>query len=155
VPDDQSFSSGGEHRIPQDSAAGRRRPQEALESRRAAAEGEVYQPIRRGWFFGEKTLKEELLEQVSPRKGYWHYGEELREAAKAKAERIVTEEIKRRKGGWGAGDAAQRRRGETCHCPAAATGDHDEAGLDSVAVALGHEDTPGAFALLARKARKK
>ena len=100
----------GEYRIPRDSAAGRRRLEEALESRRAEEDGEVYQPIRRGWFFGEKALKEELLEQVSAKKGAWHYGEELRESAEAKAERIVTEEMKQRK--WDDGTLAARRKGD-------------------------------------------
>ena len=100
----------GEYRIPRDSAAGRRRLEEALESRRLEEDGEVYQSIRRGWFFGEKALKEELLEQVSAKKGAWHYGEELRESAEAKAERIVTEEMKQRK--WDDGTLAARRKGD-------------------------------------------
>ena len=100
----------GEYRIPQDSAAGRRRLEEAVESRRAEEDGEVYQSIRRGWFFGGKALKEELLEQVSAKQGAWHYGEELRESAEAKAERIVTEEMKQRK--WDDGTLAARRKGD-------------------------------------------
>jgi len=100
----------GEYRIAEDSAAGRRRLEEALETRRVAGEGADYKPIRRGWFFGERTLKEELLAAVRAHAGGWHYGEELRESAEAKAERIVAEELKRRK--WDTSTLAERRKGD-------------------------------------------
>ncbi|MCW5551574.1 MAG: transposase [Verrucomicrobiae bacterium] len=100
----------GEHRIPQDSAAGRRQLEEALESRRAAEDGNDYKPIRRGWFFGAKTLQEELLAAVAGQAGGWHYGEELREADEAKAERIVGEELKRRQ--WEEKALGVRRKGD-------------------------------------------
>jgi hypothetical protein len=100
----------GEYRIPRDSAAGRRRLEQALEAGRRAEDGEAYKEIRRGWFFGEDALKERLLEQVSARSGAWHYGEELRESAEAKAERIVKQELKRR--GWDAAVLRARRKGD-------------------------------------------
>jgi putative transposase len=100
----------GEYRIPGDSAAGRRRLEESLEARRAGEDGNDYKPIRRGWFFGEKALKEELLAQVDAQAGGWHYGEELRESAEAKAGRIASEEMKRRK--WDARTMRQRRKGD-------------------------------------------
>lgn len=85
----------GEYHLPKDSAAGRRRLEEALEQRRSAEEGVEFKAIRRGWFFGNDTLKQELLAQMSEQAGKSHYGEELRESAEAKAERIVVEELKR------------------------------------------------------------
>jgi len=100
----------GEYRIPEDSAAGRRRLEEALEARRAEEEGAAYKPIRRGWFFGGKALKDELLAAVNAQAGGWHYGEELRESAEAKAERIMAEELRRRK--WAASTLAERRKGD-------------------------------------------
>ena len=100
----------GEYRIPQDSAAGRRQLEAALEARRAAEVGTDYKPIRRGWFFGDQALREELLAQVNAQAGDGHYGEELRESAEAKAERIVAGELKRRK--WGASTLAERRKGD-------------------------------------------
>ena len=100
----------GEYRIPQDSAAGRKRLEEALEARRAVETGTDYKPIRRGWFFGDRALREELLAQVNAQAGDWHYGEELRESAEAKAERLVAQELKRRK--WGASTLAERRKGD-------------------------------------------
>ncbi len=98
----------GEYHLPQDSTAGRNRLEHALEARRAAEDGSVYKPVRRGWFFGDKTLKEELLAQVSAQAGGWHYGEELRESAEAEAERIVAQELRRRK--WDANSLAERAR---------------------------------------------
>jgi REP element-mobilizing transposase RayT len=100
----------GEYRLPADSAAGRRRLEQVLEARRGAEVGADYKPIRRGWFFGAPTLKEELLAAVNAQAGGWHYGEELRESAEAKAERLVGEELKRRQ--WDAGSLAQRRKGD-------------------------------------------
>ena len=81
-----------------------------LEARRAAEYGADYKPIRRGWFFGEASLKEEWWAQESVQAGGGHYGEELRESAAAKAERLVAEELKRRR--WDAGTLAERRKGD-------------------------------------------
>ena len=79
----------GEYHIPQDSVAGGRRLEAALEGRRGAAEGEEFKRIRRGWFFGDDALKQELLAQVSAKAGASHYGEAVQESAEAKAERVV------------------------------------------------------------------
>ena len=75
----------------------RRRLEEPLEQRRGAQDHLEYKAIRRGWFLGDEALKKELLAQMSDKAGKSHYGYELRESAeaKAKAERIVTEEMKR------------------------------------------------------------
>lgn len=100
----------GEYRIPQDSVAGRRRLEAALESRRGFEEGDEFKPIRRGWFFGEKKLKEELLAQVSAKTGRYHYGEAVQESAIAIAEKIVREELIRR--GWTDQTLSQRRKGD-------------------------------------------
>ena len=100
----------GEYHVAQDSAAGRKRLEEALEAGRAAEDGSEYKPIRRGWFLGDMALKGELLAQVNAQAGDWHYGEELQESAEAKAERLVAAELKRRK--WDAKTLAQRRKGD-------------------------------------------
>ena len=100
----------GEYHIPQDSVTGRKRLEEALEAGRAAEAGAGYKPIRRGWFLGDQALREELLAQVNAQAGDGHYGEELRESAEAKAERIVAGELKRRK--WGESTLAERRKGD-------------------------------------------
>ena len=100
----------GEYHIAQDSVAGRRQVERALEQRRRAQEGEEFKSIRRGWFFGEDALKQELLAQVSEKTGRFHYGEAVHESVQARAERIVTEELKRRK--WSLSSLAQRRKGD-------------------------------------------
>ena len=100
----------GEYGIPKDSVAGRRRLEEALEQRRGAEEGEVWSLIRRGWFLGRDSLKEELLAAVSEKPGRWHYGEAVVESAQSRAERIVREELKRRR--WDERVLAQRRKGD-------------------------------------------
>ena len=100
----------GEYLLPKDSPAGRRRLEEALEQRRGAEDGREYKAIRRGWFLGDEVLKKELLAQMSEKAGESHYGEELRESAEAKAERIVAEEIKRL--GWNGEELKRRRKGD-------------------------------------------
>ena len=100
----------GEYRIPRDSAAGRRHLAETLEQRRSAEAGGEFKAIRRGWFFGSDTLKQELLAQVSERTGQWHYGEWVQASAAARAERIVVEELRKRK--WNDQTLAARRKGD-------------------------------------------
>ena len=100
----------GEYHLPKDSAAGRRRLEEALEQRRGAEDGQEYKASRRGWFVGDDALKKELLAQMSEKAGESHYGEELRESAEAKAERIVAGEMERL--GWNEEELKRRRKGD-------------------------------------------
>jgi hypothetical protein len=81
-----------------------------LEALRVVEDEAKYKAIRRGWFLGDKTLKDELLAQVHNQAGAWHYGEELRESAEAKAERILREEQQRRK--WVANALAELPKGD-------------------------------------------
>jgi putative transposase len=87
----------GEAGIPKDSPAGRRELERRMEARREVAEGGEYKAIRRGWFFGDQALKKELLGQMSGRMGREHYGEERQESQLEQAERLVAEEMKRRR----------------------------------------------------------
>ena len=100
----------GELGIPQDSTAGRRELERVMEARRAAEQGGTYKPIRRGWFFGEKALKQELLGQMSKRLGPEHYGEDRQESQVEKAERVVREELRWRR--WTETTLAERKKGE-------------------------------------------
>lgn len=100
----------GEMRIPKDSPAGRRELERLVEARRSAEEGGMYQPIRRGWFLGEKTLKKELLAQMKEQMGAEHYGEERQETAEVRAEEIVAEELRHRR--WQEGDLGRRAKGD-------------------------------------------
>ena len=109
-----------------------------------------------GLFFGDKTLKEELLAAVNAQAGPWHYGEELREWAEAKAERIVAEELKRRKVGCNRiGSAAQRRSWKAGDCARVARRNDDDTGLDRGTVEDGYQEAPGASALLGASERMK
>ncbi|MEP6663627.1 MAG: transposase [Verrucomicrobiota bacterium] len=100
----------GEYRIAQDSAAGRRHLEQELEMRRRAEKGVDYGQLRRGWFVGEEKFRKELLEQMSGRMGAEHYGEERAETAECRAERIVQEELKRRR--WMETDLIARPKGD-------------------------------------------
>ena len=100
----------GEQHIPKDSAAGRRRLEEIMEQRRGAEDGVAYKAIRRGWFLGEASLKEELLAKASTRTGTWLYGEVVQESALALAERLVKAELKRL--GWTEQTLVERRKGD-------------------------------------------
>lgn len=81
-----------------------------MEARREAEDGATYKPIRRGWFFGDKALKKELLGQMSKRLGPEHYGEERQESQAEKAEQVVKEELRRRR--WTEATLGERKKGE-------------------------------------------
>jgi len=97
----------GEHGIPKDSVAGRRVFEERMEVRRRAEDKhEDWAPVRRGWCLGQEAFRKELLAQVSERCGANHYGAELQEGEEEKAERLVREELARRK--WAGADLAEQ-----------------------------------------------
>jgi len=100
----------GEYRIGQDRAAGRRRLEAALEKRRADEAGADYRKLRRGWCLGTVSFRKALLEQMKDRLGAEHYGSERRETVEAHAERIVKEELKRRR--WGEQELRERAKGD-------------------------------------------
>jgi len=100
----------GEYRIRQDSAAGRRHLEEELEARRQSELRADYKAIRRGWYFGDELFRKELLEEMAGRLGAEHYGEERLETELEKAERIIGQELKRRK--WKEADLAKRAKGD-------------------------------------------
>jgi hypothetical protein len=65
--------------------------------------------VRRGSCLGEETFRNERLAQMSEQLGAEHYGEERAETEAAKAERIIAEELKRRK--WEASELRARAKG--------------------------------------------
>jgi len=96
--------------IPRDSTAGRRRFEEIMEAQRARDSSKTYDPIRHGWYLGEREFRKELLAQVSQRSGTNHYGEELLESDAQKAERVLREGLEAL--GWGDGELACRAKGD-------------------------------------------
>ena len=78
--------------------------------RRASAADDEFKPLQRGWCLGSETFREELLAQVSEKRGEWHYGAELAESDEAKAERLLAAELA--DAGWTEADLAGRRKGD-------------------------------------------
>jgi putative transposase len=99
----------GELRLPKDSAAARRQLERHMELRRREGQDANWGALRRGWFFGDDEMKQELLAQASERVGAQHYGAERQECGAAKAERLVREELA--KAGWEETDLAEHRKG--------------------------------------------
>ena len=82
-----------------------------MELRRQSESGpEQYKPLRRGWCFGDKGFRKELLGQMAERVGESHYGAERQESGEEKAGRIVGEELKRRR--WTETSLAGRRKSD-------------------------------------------
>ncbi len=100
----------GEHGIPKDSVAGRQEFENRMELRREAEDGQEFRGILRGWCLGGETFRKELLAQISEKRGAEHYGQEVRESAEEKANRIVKEELE--KLGWQEADLIRRRKGD-------------------------------------------
>jgi len=98
----------GELGIRQDDAAGRRRFAEAMEERRGKDQPGEWKAVRRGWFLGGKQVKEELLEMMGPAMGEHHGGEEKQQTDEQKAQRLVLEELAKRR--WTEQDLAKRRK---------------------------------------------
>src|ERR1700722_3207243 len=84
----------GEHGIPKDSSAGRQEFARRMELRRWEDQPEQWKRVRRGWCLGDEAFRKDLLAQMAEQAGASHYGEELRESAQEKAERIVTQELR-------------------------------------------------------------
>jgi REP element-mobilizing transposase RayT len=79
----------GEHGIPKDSRAGGRQFEQRMEIRRAAETGVAFKALLRGWCLGSEEFRKELLAQMNEKRGAEHYGQELRESAQQKANRIL------------------------------------------------------------------
>ena len=101
----------GEMGIPKDSAAGRRAFAGRMQECASQENTEDYKPLRRGWCLGDKAFRKELLGQMAERVGQSHYGGERQESGEEKAERIVAEELKRRR--WTEATLTSRRKGDS------------------------------------------
>ena len=99
----------GEHGIPRDILAGRNEFEKRMEGRRAAEDGQEFKKIVRGWCLGSEAFREELLAQMKENRKD-HYGVELREADEVHAERLVVDELRRRR--WKESELGERRKGD-------------------------------------------
>jgi putative transposase len=84
----------GEWRIPWDVPGAGRQFAAVMEARRQGELEKEFKPLRRGWCLGSKEFRADMLKYIEQQKGKWHYGEELRESAAAKAERLVGEALR-------------------------------------------------------------
>ena len=101
----------GELGIPKDSAVGRREFARRMQERARQEDPEQYKPLRRGGCLGDKAFRKELLGQMAERVGPSHYGAERQESGEEKAERIVAQELKRRR--WTEATLSSRRKGDS------------------------------------------
>lgn len=103
----------GEWNVKQDDAVGRRQLEQAMEQRkeldRSQAKGD-WKKLRRGWCWGPEGFREELLEMIAEKQGPQQHGQELKESDAQKAERLVTEKL--RKLGWTDKELKERRKGD-------------------------------------------
>ena len=95
----------GKQGVPKESVSGRR-----VEECRAAEKDEDCKSIRRGPCLGDAAFKKELLAQIDERMGAEQFGEERSENDEAKAERIISEELKKRR--WTKADLEARLKGD-------------------------------------------
>jgi hypothetical protein len=81
-----------------------------MELRRRVEDGEEFKPLRRGWCLGSKAFRKELLAQMSVKAGPEHYGQEIRESAEEKANRLIAAELKKMR--WEEAELNRRRKGD-------------------------------------------
>ncbi|HXS68881.1 MAG TPA: hypothetical protein VN761_08555 [Candidatus Polarisedimenticolia bacterium] len=82
-----------------------------MDARRASELNVEWKPVRRGWYLGSKKFREELVESMSRMSRDSHGGEGRRESEEAWAEKILREELKRRR--WTEKDLKQRPKGDS------------------------------------------
>lgn len=101
----------GEDGIQEDSPAGRQRFEAWMERRRGEeTDPAVLGAMQRGWCLGSEGFKRQMLLRMEGGLGEHHSGELHRQAAEAKAERIVAAELRRL--GWREGDLESRRKND-------------------------------------------
>jgi len=98
----------GELGIRRDDRAGRRQLAQVMAERRGKDQPGEWKQVRRGWFLGSAQMREQLLEMMSTGMSKNHGGEEKRETDEQKAQRLVLEELRKRR--WTEQDLKQRRK---------------------------------------------
>ena len=87
----------GELGIQRDNTAGRRQFAQAMEERRGKDKPGEWKAVRRGWFLGGAQLREQVLEMMGGEMGEHHGGKEKQETDEQKAQRLVREELAKRR----------------------------------------------------------
>jgi REP element-mobilizing transposase RayT len=87
----------GELGIQRDNTAGRRQFAQAMEERRGKDKPGEWKAVRRGWFLGGAQLREQVLEMMGGEMGEHHGGEEKQKTDEQKAQRLVREELAKRR----------------------------------------------------------
>ncbi|HVM48033.1 MAG TPA: hypothetical protein VMU04_08400 [Candidatus Acidoferrum sp.] len=101
----------GEHGIQQDTPGARQQFEQRMETRRQEETGpEALQALRCGWYLGSDAFKRQLLQRMEGSLGGHHAGELHRQAADARAERIIAEELQRK--GWSEQELQARRKND-------------------------------------------
>ena len=103
----------GEWGVKTDNAAGRRQLEQGMEERKElewSKESSDWKKLRRGWCWGSKRFREEMLEWIGEKQGRQHYGEELRESDEQKAERLVGQMLRER--GWTERELRKHSKGD-------------------------------------------
>ena len=101
----------GEHGIQEDSAAGRQRFEQWMERRGAEeTDPQALSALRRGWCVGGEDFRSQLLLRMQGNLGDHHSGELHRQAARARAEQILAEELARRD--WGEAELKRRPKND-------------------------------------------
>jgi REP element-mobilizing transposase RayT len=101
----------GEHGLSKDTGSNRQEFERRMEARRAAeTDAASLGALRRGWCLGSLEYKQQMLEALEGKLGDHHSGALRQEAATAKAERIVAEELGRL--GWQETDLKARRKSD-------------------------------------------
>jgi len=99
----------GEHGIGRDDAAGRELFEKQMERRRLEEmDPAALKVFKRGWCYGSKEFRKEMLKRLEGKLGENHAAEQRLETAQAKAERIIKEELVR----LGSTDKDLRARGK-------------------------------------------
>jgi len=103
----------GEWGIGRDDATGRGRFEQGMEMRaeeERAKESGDWKKLRRGWCWGPKTFREELLDRIGESRTRAHEGPEIRESEEQKAERLIGGML--RQAGWKEGELEKRAKGD-------------------------------------------
>jgi putative transposase len=101
----------GEHGIAGDTAAGRQEFERRMEARRLEeTDEEGLKVFRRGWCFGSKEFKAQMLEIMDGKLGENHSGDLRVETAENKADRIISQELSRLR--WPEEELARRRKSD-------------------------------------------